>query len=431
MESLRRRRLAPFAFVGAVAAVFLGVPLAAQAPATPAPAPAAAQQSSGKIPWWSGTFEDIFEQAKQRNVPVVFVFIQDGEEANERVVAGVFADNDYRRAMRDAIPVVLSHEVHRLSKETVDGETRGVCSKFGGCPCEAHVRLEPQARGEFVGIEVQTPQHVFVLPDQTVFDRMIDVHSPGAYVEMIKKAQAKIGRGLGFDLYKSSLKALTEGRRLITLKDWSGALKIVRPAQKAAAGTELGKKLDRIEIEIEQAADAVIARAAELEKAGDAYGAVVMLDAAVKEFAAADNLPKLRKEAARIRTTPPGREAVKVLAREERARPSFTAAEKAATDRDYVKAARDYEKAAKIGEGTPLAAEAERRLDALRSDPAVKAMLDRASVEVAAGNALKAAEQMLSLGEKAKAKDAFADVVKNHAGTKAAEAAQKRLADWK
>ena len=52
-------------------------------------------------------------------------------------------------------------------------------------------------------------------------------------------------------------------------------------------------------------------------------------------------------------------------------------------------------------------------------------------MEVAAGNALKAAEQMLSLGEKAKAKEAFADVVKNHAGTKAAEAAQKRLADWK
>ncbi len=430
MVPLRLRTFVSAALV-AVVAVFFGGPLRAEAPRMQDPSADAKPRASGKIPWWSGTFDGIFEQAKERNVPVVFVFIQDGEEANERVVAGVFADHDYRRAMRDAIPVVLSHEVHRLSKETIDGETRGVCSKFGGCPCEAHVRLEPQARGEFVGVEVQTPQHVFVLPDQTVFDRMIDVHSPGAYVEMIRKAQAKAGRGLGFDAYATGRKALTEGKRLIALKDWSGALKVVRPAQKATAGTGLGKKLDEIEAVIEKAADAVLERAMEREKAGDAYGAVVLLDAAVKDFSAADNLPKLKKEAARIRSTPAGRDAVKVLAREDRARPSFAAAEKAASDRDSVKAARDYEKSAKLGEGTPLAAEALRRIDALRADPAVNAMLERSARESAAGNALKAAEQLLSIGEKAKAKEAFAEVVKNYAGTAAEATAKKRLADWK
>jgi hypothetical protein len=248
---------------------------------------------------------------------------------------------------------------------------------------------------------------------------------------MIKKAQAKLGKGLGSDAYRAAQKALAETKRLIALKDFSGALKVVRPAQKAAEGTALGKKLDRIEAEIEQAAEGVVLRAAELAEAGDYYGAIKLIDAAVKDFAAADALPKLRKEATRLRGTPGGKEALKILAREDRARPAFAAAEKAANDRDYVRAAREFEKATKLGEGTPLAAEAERRLAALKADPDVAALLDKQAKETAGQNALRTAEALLKGGEAAKGKEALADVVKNYAGTKAAEAAAKRLAELK
>lgn len=384
-----------------------------------------------KIPWWAGTYEAAFAEAKERNVPVVFVFIQDGEEANERVVSGVFSDNDYRKAMRDVVPIVLSHDQHRLVNETIDGEVKAVCSKFGGCPCEAHKRLEMDARADFVGEEVKTPQHVFVLPTHEVVDRMIDVFPPAAYVDMIRKAQKKLGRGLGYEAYRAGKKALADVAKLLDAKEWTAALKAVKAVEASLKDTELGKKLDEKVARIHRAAEAAYGAAQAHEAKGDAYAAIVGFDDVARVFPGTPSEAAAKKDRDRVRNTPTGREAAKILAREERARPAFESAEKAVADKDYVRAQRDFERVKKTAEGTPLAAEADKRLGALKGDPDVRQILARAEREAAADAALRVADEAKKAGDAPRAKEAYADVVKRYAGTKAAAAAEKKLAELK
>jgi hypothetical protein len=387
----------------------------------------AQEAPNARIVWWSGEYEAAIAEAKARNVPLVFVFIQDGEEANERIVSGVFSDNEYVAAMKRAVPVVLSHEGHALKKETVDGEVKGVCSKFGGTTCEAHRRLEPYARADFVGPSVKTPLHVFVLPDRTVFDQMVDVAPPGAYVDTLKKAQAKLGRGVGRAEYLAAKGAVAEARRLVTAKDYVGAVKSARAAYEGVKGTSFGKDLEAVLVSVERAAAGRIEEALAAEKAGDAYRALKLLETGTKQFAGADAIAAMKKELERIKASKAGRAAATLLAREDRAQPSWTAAEKAVEERDFLRAKREFERVAKVAVDTPLAAAAEKRLAALAADPDLKALFDKASRESSAEAALRTAESLHRDGEKAKAKAAFENVLKAYPGTKAAEAAKKRL----
>lgn len=394
-------------------------------------APAAAQEA--RIAWWSGDYDAAYEEAKVRNVPLVFVFIQDGEEANERIVTGVFPDNEYVAAMRRAVAVVLSHEAHALKKEVVDGESKGVCAKFGGCPCEAHKRLEPLARAEFftIGEGVQTPQHLFVLPDRTIFDRILDVAAPGAYVDVLKKAQAKLGRGIGRTEFLAAKKATTEARRLLEAKEYAPAHKAAKAAADGVKGTKFGEDLEAVIAAVERAATARLEEASSVAKNGDAYRALKLLDAGAGDFAGTTVVPAMKKEAERVRNTKAGREAAALISREARAAPVWAAAEKAISDRDYLRAKREFEKVAKLAAGAPLATEAEKRLAALAADPELKVLFEKADREAKADAALKAAEALLRDGGAAKGRPALEGVVKDYADTKAAEAAKRRLAELK
>jgi tetratricopeptide (TPR) repeat protein len=393
-------------------------------------APEASAQAS-RILWWSGTFDDAFVEAKNRNVPLVFVFIQDGEEANERVVSGVFSDNDYVKAMKEAVPVVLSHEVHGLREDVVDGVRVGVCKKFGGCPCASHKELEAEARAEFVGMEVLTPQHVFVLPDKTVFDRMVDVFAPSAYADTLRRAQKKLGRGVGREPYRTALQKTEAGRKLLDEEKWNEAAKTLDEALAIVQGTPKAAIIEELTGRIDAAADARLKNVAAAETEGDFYRALRACEEGLADFADHKKKADFKKEQERLSKLPKGREAARLLAKEARARPSFDAAVAAVEAKEFVKAKRDFERAEKLAEGTPLAKEARRRLDAMTADPDVQAILERADREAAADEALKTADALLRAGDSAGAKAELTRILERFAGTRAAEGARKRLAELK
>ena len=58
-------------------------------------------------------------------------------------------------------------------------------------------------------------------------------------------------------------------------------------------------------------------------------------------------------------------------------------------------------------------------------------MFEKSDRETKADVALRAAEALVRGGDKEKGKSAFEAVVKDYAGTKAADAAKKRLDEWK
>ena len=112
-----------------------------------------AQQSS-QVLWWAGTWDGAFAEAKVRNAPLLVVFIQDGEEANERLASGILRDPAYVKATLQTVPILANREFHGATKSEAGGVTKSVCSKFGGTTCEAHQKLESEARVALCGTEV-------------------------------------------------------------------------------------------------------------------------------------------------------------------------------------------------------------------------------------------------------------------------------------
>jgi tetratricopeptide (TPR) repeat protein len=387
----------------------------------------AQQPSASQVMWWSGTWDGAFAEAKTRNVPVMVVFIQDGEDASERTVTGTFKDPEYVKLTQRVVPIVVSLQIHGLKKEEVGGVVKGVCSKFGGTTCEAHQALETPARTELCGAEVQTPQHVLVLPDKSIVGRIVDVAPVSGYQELIVKAAKKLGRGLTAAELKQVRDQFREAEAKIEKQDWATAIKLAKDALTVSKGTPFAKQAEAILARIEEDAKKQIERANAAVKGGDYLVALRILENAVEQFGATETGPALKKELARIRGTKGGTEAARVLAKEKRGMEAFEAGQAAEKAKDFVSARREYQRAMTLATGTPLAERAQMRIDELAKDPDIAALFARADKDAKAQAALKEADKLLAAGDKAGAKAAFQKIVDEFPGSAAAAAAKTKL----
>ena len=58
------------------------------------------------IEWWSGDWESALGEAAARNVPIFVAWIMDDEEANDRIVAGLYKDETFIKATARAVCVL-------------------------------------------------------------------------------------------------------------------------------------------------------------------------------------------------------------------------------------------------------------------------------------------------------------------------------------
>jgi hypothetical protein len=395
-------------------------------------APAVAQQAStSQVDWWSGAWDGAFAEAKIRNVPVMVVFIQDGEEASERTATGTFKDPEYVKMTHRCVPIVVSLQFHGIRKDEIGGVVKGVCSKFGATTCEAHQNLETPARVELCGSQVQTPQHVFVLPDKTIVDRVVDVAPVSGFQELLAKAAKKLGRGLTSAELKQVRDQFRDAEARIEKQDWAGAIKVAKDASTVVKGTPFAKQAEAIIARIEEDAKKQIERANASVKGGEVVVALRILENAIEQFGATEAAPALKKELARLRGTKAGAEAARVLAKEKRGLESFDAGQAAEKAKDFVTARREYLRAASLSSGTPLAERAQQRIDELAKDPDIKALFDRADKDGRSQAALKDAEKLLAAGSREEARAAFKKIIEEFPGSSAAAAAKTKLEGMK
>jgi hypothetical protein len=385
------------------------------------------QQQNSQVLWWSGTWDAAFAEAKLRNVPVLVVFVQDGEEANERLVTGTLTDPDYVKATHNTVPIIANREFHGVKKDEVAGVVKAVCVKFGATSCEAHQNLESPARVELCGSEVQTPQHVLVLPDKTIVDRIVDVAPVSAYQILIGKGTKKLGKGLTALELKQVREHLREAAARIEKEDWGAALKLVRDAVAIAKDTPFAKQADAFVTKIDEEARKELEGAKAMEKAGDVVGAMRLLESAVDVFAGTGPAAALKKELARMKGTKAGTEAARILAKEKRAGTSFEAGQAAEKAKDFLTARREYQRVVAAAAGTPLAEKAALRLQIFEADRDIKALFDRADRDAKAAAALKEAEKLAAAGNKDAAREALKKIVADFEGTTAAATARTRL----
>ena len=381
-----------------------------------------------QVRWWRRDFDRAFEVAKNRNVPLLIAVIQDGEEANERLVDGLFDDRKFVELTESTVPMICSRKRHGNRRQELDGTVVSSCKRFGSVPCEVHVSHERDMYGTFFGGEsLKTPQIMAVLPDQTVVDRVIDVGGFGQYQAIVRAAQKKLGVGMSRIEYKKADSALRDGRRALAQKRYVDAWNAVKDLAKLPKNSDIGKGARRIVSEALAEADRMIEAASAAFEAKDfwtVFETTEKIRDAYPGTPVAKRCVTLEKAAKKDRA---GRKAAQAFKKQRRYLPDWKKAQAFEKKRDYGKAHDLYAKIVKRAKGLPLAKRAQERLDHFDADAAIRRLLKFEKDEKAAKKLLRDAERLRRKKQLAAAKKIYEQIVKDYPATDAAEKAAKRL----
>lgn len=350
-----------------------------------------------QIHWWTGTWEAALEEAAARNVPIMVAFVMDDEEANDRIVSGLYTDKQFHRALERAIPVMASMNTHKPKEQKVSGKSVSVCGKFGYVKCGTHRAIEREVRTTFFPTgHVKTPYHFVILPDETKVEGLHDVHGTSAYVDALERGQRKLGgRGLSSKEYRRSLDLLANARRSLGASDFLATAIHLDELEKIAGGTPIGKEAAEVRRSWTKAGTDIGTRAQELADQGEWVEALRLVRDGGAAFKGSPLQRSLKKVEGKLAKTKEGRIASRILKSETRAKPSFDQGVSFEEQRDYVKAVKAYYRVLNLASGSPLARKARTRLDDLTSDRDIAPLVKR-TVAVQEGElALKSARTLL------------------------------------
>ena len=243
-----RRRFSPVrrtpggaALLAALAGPALAAPSPAALPLQPAAPPAEIQPYLGKL-------ADAQTEAQERNVPLVVIVIQEGEEANERYRDGIYRSATLAAGVRDMMVLLVNDGKHATKKivEKVDGKKveREVCAEYLTPSCRDHRRNWDPVYSAFnqKGL-LTTPNTIITLPDKSVFQRIRDVPAggPEIVVAAVQDARYKAGPGLSAEQHEAVRQHAAEGRAADRVEDWPRAW---RAWQAVLAVTQAGMYAD-------------------------------------------------------------------------------------------------------------------------------------------------------------------------------------------
>ena len=383
------------------------------------------------IEWWSGDWEGALQEAAARNVPIFVAWIMDDEEANDRIVAGLYKDESFIKATARAVCVLACPGTHSPKEQRVRGKLTKVCSKFGSVPCVRHKKMEMEIRGLFWPTgKVATPTHVVVLPDEdeTKFRSMHDVVGSGTYVKAIADAQRKLGgRGLSGMEHRRARDLMAQGKESLAWSDLLQVMACLEELEPLVKGTPLGKTAASIREAVNAQGAELRQKAEEAAAAGRWIDAMRMLRDGGKVFKGTATARGLMKLESRLGRSREGREAVRILKAEARALPLFNKAVGYEKDRDYVKAVNMYYRVLSTAPEAPLGTKARARIDEFKADPAVNALVGRIVASRDANLEFKAARKLMRSGDEAGGRAMLQGILEKWPGTASAKKARQLL----
>lgn len=106
---------------------------------------------------WKATYQEAFQEAKERDTIVFLAVNMDGERANDDAAKKLYKDKVVLPLATDAVSMIASKFEHA---------TDGPCPRFGTVTCAEHQKIDIQARAQVLkpdaGGEVIAPHHVFL-----------------------------------------------------------------------------------------------------------------------------------------------------------------------------------------------------------------------------------------------------------------------------
>lgn len=201
-----------------------------------------------------GELAEAKREAYERNVPLIIVAIQEGEEANDRFYEVVYRHPAFVTA---AAPVVLvlvndgAHPTRTIREEGTDGQTleRQVCERFETPSCADHKLNFNRVHQEFnEDGALRTPQMVVLSPKAELRERFVDLHAVGDLTQAIAKATQAAGPGLSAEQlsavkqhHGAATKHQEEWSWALAYREWTALLAIAPAgafAEEAKAGSE-------------------------------------------------------------------------------------------------------------------------------------------------------------------------------------------------
>jgi hypothetical protein len=327
------------------------------------------RQSTPSIPirpaWFDGDLEAALATAKARNCPIVVVLIQDGEEANDRVVNGIHANPAFIKALERTVALICNQGTgHETRIE--DGAT--VCAKHGSVACERHQKL---ARETFqlaaVGGLVATPQMLTVDQAGNVLERVIDVPALDAFVNAIDSAVRKLGPGLTDAEYQQVSELLNAVDRAAQQANPAQTLAPLQDWLERKLASSLAERLTNARTRLEKELNHRMAIAATDGEAGRVYEALRMATFISQEAPQTSAGKQARTLLGELGKRPEARDAKKLIDAELRALQTLEKAEQAVAKGDGKRALREAEQALRLAAGSLSFAEVQARVEALRA----------------------------------------------------------------
>lgn len=394
---------------------------------------------------WARNYDAAFAEAKERNVPIVIIFIQDGEAQNEEYALEVTTDKEVLKVSRQAVFMIASQgsEENHGRKVVTDknGQNRNVCAKYGEVSCLDHQRIERQAFLQYTTGEINTP-HTYVCDTEGKVLSEEDDHIPTAVlVKMVNSAIATLGKGMSEDEWVDSQASL-----VVAEEKWK---KVRESTQKFPLGSDLPDAIRLYsEVALPARKDALAERARKRLAEIVALGDELVKDAALKEERElwgealahwrvlstqwkGTALEKTAKTKLReLQDRPEVKSALKSAEAEDAAKRLFDAADDQMRRREYEKGIRGFMKLAESHAKTQAGADAAARLETLRADPEMKVAFRRLAEEDGK-RGLSLAENYAKNGNVPEAVKTFQSVIDQYPDTDAAKTAAARIAALK
>ncbi len=379
---------------------------------------------------WSPTVDQGLQDARNRNAPVLVSFIQDGEEANDRMVNGIHKSDEVVKLTRRFVCFIANSGNHeQTGQKQPDGSMKQVCQKFGSVSCAEHRAVESWAFKQYTQGEVKTPQHLFCDPTGKVLENIIDVPDVSGFTEALENTLRAAGPGLSTEEYRKFSDALGAADRAAKLGRFAEAIKgykgitTAKNLQKAALAERAKEGLKQVE----ESGKQTLAAVDEATTRKDWVPAVVELERLGREF---KGEPLARTAGEKLRVLKGNAEVnaeLKAKAAEVKAYELIDTAEKHLAKGKPADGVRLLSQVTAGFADRPVGKRAAALLQALEADPKTRDQVVELKVKRDCETWLKMADEAVKAGDNKRAEEFLKRIVTNAPGTSFAQEADARL----
>jgi len=382
---------------------------------------------------WRADYDAAFEEARERNVPVLVAVIQDGENENERMVRACYSNRDFVRLTEMTVNVIASRgtsEDHGVIEVEVDGRTRRLCEKYGSVACFEHQDLEFAVFRDFSKDgSIDTPYHALVHPlDHRVLGFYDDYIDRASLMSLIKKAQREVGEGLDAEEYERVKAALASAESHLESKEVPAAVEALEEVSRVRADGGIADRVREKLDSIEETGYELLAKGKEAAASGKYPTAFQHLMAVKEGFA---SFRKLQREANRAerkwKSDPEGRKAAKAIELEPEAKERLESARRFLDGQNYERGLEHLGDLLDRYDGTPSAVRAAELLEALAKSPASRDAVQRFRAERECRRLLGEAEGRRARGKLDEARSIYRKILETCPDSPPAAEAKSRL----